>query len=273
MNQEAMKLYYQQQGVIFPLPALNSEEILEAQHHYLSLCSPGTFILEGEQRVFGHLIYPWVSKLVSHPTILEKVSAIIGPNIMVWVSEFNGKAPNSPNFFSWHQDFFYWRHQYYHDLKNIPLVTVWLSLFDTYVENGCMQVIPGSHLQLLQHFEKPNQHNLLTRSQEIKDKVDVDKAIPVELKAGEFSIHHPLIHHASGPNRSSQHRVGLVIRYLSPEISPPIRPAYAWLVSGEDAATSWDHVAPINYLNEHQAQHLRSKSMHSVQSCTGAHFK
>jgi non-heme Fe2+,alpha-ketoglutarate-dependent halogenase len=273
MNSHPLKALYKKDGIVFPLAALSNVEIEEAQQQYLSLCSPGKLVLENEQRVFGHLVYPWVAKLVSHSRILEKVSLLIGPNILVWVSEFNAKAPNSPHYFSWHQDLFYWRHQYQDDLRNIPMVTVWLSLFDTHIENGCMRVIAGSHTHLLAHNEIPSHYNMLTRCQEIQKPVEIENSIAVELKAGEFSIHHPLLHHASGPNLSSQHRVGLVIRYLSPKVAPPNRPAYAWLVSGEDSSAFWDHVAPINFPSEHEAQDLRYKSMHSVQSSTGSSFK
>ncbi len=273
MNSHDLKYKYEQDGVIFPLPALSTEEVAEAQQNYLQLCAPGKLVLELEQRIFGHLIHPWISKLVSHSAILEKVSFLIGPNILVWVSEFNAKAPNTPHYFSWHQDLFYWKHQYQHDFSKIPIVTVWLSLFDTHLGNGCMRVIPGSHTHLLAHSEHSEKFNMLTRCQNLEHNIDEKSSLPIELKAGEFSIHHPLLHHASGPNLSSQHRVGLVIRYLSPQVVPPIRPAYAWLVSGEDTSSCWDHVAPINFKTENAAENLRYRSMNSVQSCTGSAFK
>jgi hypothetical protein len=144
MSTEYLKNKYHQEGILFPLPALNKVEIAEAQQHYLNLCLPGNIVLDGNKRLFGHLLYPWVTKLVSHPAILEKVSAIIGNNILVWVSEFNAKAPKTPNYFSWHQDLYYWGHKYTGDLAKIPMVTVWLFLFDANPLNGCMRVMIGS---------------------------------------------------------------------------------------------------------------------------------
>ena len=272
MHENDLRNKYYQEGILFPLPALNKTEIEEAQAQYINLCTPGNIILQGNKRLFGHLLYPWVTKLVSHPAILEKVSALIGENILVWVSEFNAKAPKSSNFFSWHQDLYYWGHQYKGDLATIPMVTVWLSLFDTHQLNGCMRVILGSHTQLVKHTENFKEHNLLTRSQEVEVDVNENNATPIILSAGEFSIHHPLIYHASGPNLSNDGRVGLVIRYLSPKIAPPVRPAYAWLVSGEDHHAQWDHLAPINFSIDHGSE-LCYKSMLAVQACTGAHFK
>lgn len=269
MNPEILLQQYRRNGVVFPLPALSESEVRRSQQQYLELCDPGMVVAAGENRVFGHLLHPWVAQLVSHPAILETVRSLIGPNVLVWVSEFNAKAPHTSNFFSWHQDLYYWRHQY-DDLGAIPMVTTWLALFPANAANGCMQVFPGSHTQLVPHIEKPCEHNMLTRSQELLVDVDISKTVPVELEAGEFSIHHPMLYHASGPNTSTSSRVGLVTRYMAPEIVPPVRPAYTWLVSGEDRCGNWDHVAPIN---KQVGPQLRNKCMQSVKRITGAHFK
>lgn len=269
MDTQTLLTDYRRQGIVFPLPALSKSEIEQAQQNYLRLCSPDKTVIEGEERVFGHLLYPWVANLVSHPVIIEAVRSLIGPNILVWVSEFNAKPPQSQSFFSWHQDLYYWRHQY-DNLRAIPLVTTWLALTSTDETNGCMYILPGSHTQLSPHAEKPCPHNLLTRAQEICVDVDESRSVPVKLAAGEFSIHHPLLYHASGPNCSAGPRIGFVTRYMAPEVIPPIRPAYMWLVSGEDRYGNWDHVAP---LNSESGPALRRRCIEAVQKITGARFR
>jgi non-heme Fe2+,alpha-ketoglutarate-dependent halogenase len=269
MNSENLVSQYRKDGVVFPLVALSKSEALQAQQQYINLCAPGRVLADGDQRVFGHLLHPWIAQLVSHPVILEAVRNLIGSNILVWVSEFSAKAPQTSNFFSWHQDLYYWKH-HYDDLHAIPLVTTWLALSPAKVASGCMQVLPGSHTRLVPHMEKPSEHNMLTRAQTIPIDIDECQAVPIELAAGEFSIHHPLLYHASGPNHSTHIRVGLVTRYMAPEVVPPIRPAYTWLVSGEDRSGNWDHVAP---LNAEIGPELRQKCMQSIQRTTGARFK
>jgi chlorinating enzyme len=152
MTSEILIEQYRRHGVLSPLPALSKLEAQQALRQYLNMCDPGKVIAEGEQRVFGHLLHSWIGQLVSHPTILETLRSLIGPNILVWVSEFNSKAPHTSKFFSWHQDFYYWRHQH-KDLRNIPMVTTWLALSDANMTNGCMQVLPGSHTHLVPHRE------------------------------------------------------------------------------------------------------------------------
>jgi non-heme Fe2+,alpha-ketoglutarate-dependent halogenase len=269
MNSETLLKQYRRNGIVSPLSALSELEAQQAKQQYLNICDPGKVIARGEKRLFGHLLHPWIGQLVSHPAVLDAVRALIGPNILVWVSEFNCKAPRTSNFFSWHQDLYYWRHQY-KDIRTIPMVTTWLALSNVNMNNGCMQVLPGSHTHLVRHIEKQCEDNLLTRAQEIAVDVDEKKILPVTLSAGEFSIHHPLLYHSSGPNVSDEMRIGLVTRYIAPEVVPPIRPAYTWLVSGEDRCGNWDHVAP---LDSALGPELRQRCIQSIQQVTGARFK
>jgi non-haem Fe2+, alpha-ketoglutarate-dependent halogenase len=260
---------YRQDGAVFPIQALQKADVNRAYEEYLRLCVPGQVVVEGENRLFGHLLYPWVAELVSKDSILNAVRALIGPNVLVWVSEFNSKAPGTQKFFSWHQDLYYWRH-HYEDPQAIPIVTVWLALSDAGEDNGGMRILPGSHTKLVEHENMPSEHNLLTKAQSVRVTVDESQAIHINLAPGEFSIHHPLVYHASAPNSSEKPRVGLVIRYMAPEVVPPVRPAYAWLVSGEDKHNNWDHVAPSD---RKSGIELRHKSMESVSRVTGARFR
>ena len=225
--------------------------------------------MRGDQRLFAHLLHPWVAQLVAHPAVLKVVRTLIGPNVLVWVSEFNAKPPRTNGFFSWHQDLYYWGHRC-ENLTAIPMVTVWLAVTDANALNGGMRILPGSHSALVEHAEKQDPDNMLTRGQHVAGPIDERGAVHVSLSAGEFSIHHPLLYHASGPNESESPRVGLVTRYVSPHVVPSVRPAYSWLVSGEDTLGNWDHVAPLDV---ETGGALNERSIGAVQSATGARFK
>lgn len=269
MNTDYLLKTYREKGVVYPLPALSAVEISQVRGEYRSICDSGRVSPRSEQRVFAHLLHPWVAQLVAHPAVLKVVRALIGPDILVWVSEFNVKLPRAPGFFSWHQDLYYWKHRY-NDLSAIPMATVWLALTDADEENGGMRVLPGSHSVLVEHMERPDPHNMLTRAQQVCGAVDESLTVPVNLTAGEFSVHHPLLFHASGPNDSESPRIGLVTRYVAPQVVPAVRPAYTWLVSGEDPLGNWDHVAPMDAIT---GAALRQKCIHAVQAATGARFK
>jgi len=79
-----------------------------------------------------------------------------------------------------------------------------------------MRVIPGSHRRRQPHRQRIYPNSLFQRTTEIEVKVDEDLASDVELKAGEFSLHHSSIIHGSSPNRSNTRRVGFVVRFVTP---------------------------------------------------------
>ncbi|MCY0389017.1 phytanoyl-CoA dioxygenase family protein [Robbsia sp. Bb-Pol-6] len=261
--------FFKKNGFLSSLPALNSQEVEQLLKNYQDLCGGCGKILLGEKRLFGHLKYAWVQKVVTHDKILEKVEKLIGENIFVWISEFNTKPSNSEKFFSWHQDAFYWNFKNLDEENFIPVVTAWIALTPSNKTNGCLKFIPGSHKKMLPHIETKSKENLLTRGQTIKEALEDSKTFYAQLNPGEFSLHHPLICHASDANISADDRVGLVVRYLAPEVIPPVQPAYAWLVRGEDRHGNWNDV----FLDEEDNDLLVHRCIDSVKSFTGSDFK
>ena len=165
--------------------------------------------IAGAQRSKSHLLFTWVDELMRNTQILDAVEDLIGPDILCWNTFFWIKEPLSETFVSWHQDLRYW------GLDNDHLVSVWLALSPATLETGCMRVLPGSHKgELLPHTDEYKQHNLLTRGQEIAVKVDEAKTVAMPLQPGEISLHNVRLAHASGPNRSTDRRIGLSMHYM-----------------------------------------------------------
>ena len=79
------------------------------------------------------------------PQVLDLVECIVGPDILLWSSHFISKDPLTGRATPWHEDSAYWMGRLDRYDK---IVTVWLALDDVDRDNGCMQVIPGSHLYL-----------------------------------------------------------------------------------------------------------------------------
>ena len=156
-----------------------------------------------------HVLLAWVHSLVSHPAILDAVSDLIGPNILVYTCTWFIKEPESPAIAAWHQDATYF------GLRPHVHVTAWLALTDATAENGCMEFLPGSH----HRGQLPHRAGVVAASvnragQAVTLDVDDAPAVHAPLRAGEFSLHHTLCLHRSQPNRSSGRRVGLAISYI-----------------------------------------------------------
>ncbi|MGA0115793.1 MAG: phytanoyl-CoA dioxygenase family protein [Burkholderiales bacterium] len=197
---------YQSEGFLAPLPALGPElaaetlakiEAYEKQY--------GDFPSKGLK---AHLYLPWMENVVRHPTILDAVESIVGPDILCWSSRFFIKDPGDGGFVSWHQDVTYWGL----DVSE-NILTAWIALTPATRENGVMKVIPGTHRKVVTHREGAAS-NMLLRGQEVAVEVDEKQAVFMELDAGEMSLHHGLMFHGSEDNRSQTRRVGFAVRYM-----------------------------------------------------------
>jgi len=222
-------------GFHFPVRALSAEEArfyrgcLEAYEGRTG--GP----IQSNRRHKVHLLFRWANDLVRHPTILDAVEDVLGPDILCWNTNFFIKEARDPAFVSWHQDSTYW------GLEPADVLTAWVALSDAPVESGAMKFIPGSHKwQQLEHRDTFHAHNLLTRGQEIAVAVDEKEAVYVPLRAGEFSLHHIRLAHASAPNTTADRRIGLAIRYIPTHVRQVKVRDCASLVRGRDAYGNFD---------------------------------
>jgi ectoine hydroxylase-related dioxygenase (phytanoyl-CoA dioxygenase family) len=191
-------------------------------------------------RAYTSRLLPSFDALIRHPRLIEAVSPLIGPDLLVWGTSLFVKEAESASFVSWHQDLNYW------GLDGEDEVTAWVALTPATVENGCMRFIPGSHrIKAVDHVDTFARDNLLSRGQELAVKVDEAQAVDVVLRAGQASLHHGHLFHASGPNRTSGRRVGVAIRYISPSMRQTnAAKLLAAHVSGRDEHGHFDIAPP-----------------------------
>jgi len=83
--------------------------------------------------------------------------------------------------------------------------------------------------------------NLLSNGQQAVADIDVTRAAPLVLRAGDFSLHHTHLLHSSAPNRGVDRRIGVGISYI-PTLVRHAGPARltASLVRGEDRYRHFD---------------------------------
>ena len=202
---------FQETGFLPAFPVLSADHALHLRANLESFEEENDGVLTGSLRFKNHLLFKWLSDLIRSPRILDVVEDIIGPDIMVWSTDWWIKEANSPQFVSWHQDSQYW------GLDTDKLVTVWVALSPSTIESGCMRVLPGSHLGPdLAHEETYHNDNMLTRGQSIDD-INEDKAVNLVVDTGQAVLFAFRIAHASYPNKTDDRRVGLAIRYIPPD--------------------------------------------------------
>ncbi len=192
--------------------------------------------LKGSNRFKSHLLFKGFADLIRKPQILDMVEDLIGPDIMVWSTDWWIKDAHSPSFVSWHQDSQYW------GLDTTRLMTVWVALSDSTAQSGCMRVLPGSHLGPdLPHVETYHENNMLTRGQSIEC-IDETQARNLEVPTGHATMFAFRIAHASHPNQSDDRRIGYAIRYIPPDARQMLSEKdAAALVRGEDRFHYFEH--------------------------------
>jgi len=173
-----------------------------------------------------HTILSSAAKLVSHPSILDVVEQLIGPDLLIYNATYIIKEANARSHVSWHQDLTYW------GLDSDDQVSVWLALSDASENSGCMRMIPGSHQLGQQHhvLGEQDENNVLFQSQRVAD-IDESKAVTAPLKSGQASFHHGWLLHASSPNTSTDRRIGLNIQYIAPHVRQTKLPGYTALLA------------------------------------------
>jgi ectoine hydroxylase-related dioxygenase (phytanoyl-CoA dioxygenase family) len=90
-------------------------------------------------------------------------------------------------------------------------LSCWIGLDDSTRENGCVHYVPGSHRwSLLPRAGFANNMDTIVEALTPEQRRDF-KPVPIELKAGECSFHHPLMVHGSYENRSDHSRRAVVL--------------------------------------------------------------
>jgi chlorinating enzyme len=221
---------YHRNGFLYPLPALDPGEAASVRRHIEAFEQASGLTAGHVIRNKGHLKLIRLYELIFHPRILDAVESVLGPDILCWGSSLFVKEAADPAFVAWHQDSYYW------GLEPDDVVSAWIALAPSTIENGAMRVIPESHrmAQLAHKKSAPDSANMLFTHEELADDVDESRAVDLVLAQGEMSLHHVKILHGSPPNRSSGRRMGYAIRYVAPHVRQRGDQNSATLVRGHD---------------------------------------
>lgn len=245
-TQARLKETYSERGCVFPIPVLSNEEVKYFLDKYFEYYENNRTLLatlppKEQFTVLSetHASLNWVYRIASHPAVLDAVSSILGPNLMVWGSRWFSKMPGDKTYISWHQDATYW------GLHPPEVTTAWIALTQSVPENGCMRVVPGTHTGgILPQTETYAPDNALSRGQEIAVEVDEAQALDIVLQPGQMSLHHIGIVHGSKVNTSNMPRIGIAIRYITPVVKQDGQRSFGMLVRGQDDYGNFERLEP-----------------------------
>jgi len=138
--------------------------------------------------------------------ILDLIQDIVKPGIAIYSAKLASKEPYDDTICHWHQDDAY----YVKHSASQARMSIWVPLSDTTVEQGCLQVVPGSHKWGLQPAS-PKEGGLCRLGLDVS--VDLDKRIYVPVKAGSILLFSALLWHASEGNKTGQRRRAFIVSY------------------------------------------------------------
>jgi phytanoyl-CoA hydroxylase len=224
MLTQSQKTFYRDKGYLVVPGVLSPTELAKLREVTDRLLaeaarvgeSTGAFLFEKNApagkalvwRVFDPVaLDPYFWEMARHPRILDAVEDLIGPSIQLHNSNMHLKLPEHGGEVDWHQDFPYLPH------TNFDLLNTMIMLDDSTPENGCLNVVPGSHRNgPLGHGAggAGGSGNFALSAAEIAAGQPVDDVV---VPAGGMSIHSCLTLHSSRPNRSPKARRALIFTF------------------------------------------------------------
>ncbi|MCX5659395.1 MAG: phytanoyl-CoA dioxygenase family protein [Planctomycetota bacterium] len=145
---------------------------------------------------------PLLKSLCEHRALVGAVEQLMGePSVMA-----QDMALLKPPFFGvakpWHQD-----NAYFRWTPPEKVVGAWIALDEATIDNGCMQVVPGTHKA------GPVAHFHLRDCQIPDDRVATARKLAVPLRPGGCLLFSGLLHHGTEDNTSPARRRALQFHY------------------------------------------------------------
>jgi non-heme Fe2+,alpha-ketoglutarate-dependent halogenase len=165
----------------------------------------------------SHIIFKPVFKLATESSILDSVSSILGSDLLLWIGQVIYKNPGD-GLTCWHIDEINYA---------VGGVHVSVAITDMNINNGCLQVIPGTHKyqdDLKEYANKgecdlDSSESMVQLANRLHPENAPHQIVPVEMKAGEYFLDMAGLWHAALANQTDKIRLGLVARYMRPDVS------------------------------------------------------
>lgn len=159
---------------------------------------------------------PVFLRLVTLPGILHRLQQLLGPRIVMPLAHHNCIMTKQPRFSSdtgWHQDTRYW------SFSTGDLINIWIALGPENLHNGCLQVLPATHLTAAPRDRLDEA--LFLRTDLPENQSILATAAPVCLEPGDVLFFHARCFHAATRNFSTQTKQSAVFTFRSLD-NPPI---------------------------------------------------
>ncbi|MFL6209488.1 MAG: phytanoyl-CoA dioxygenase family protein [Pyrinomonadaceae bacterium] len=152
---------------------------------------------------------PYFHDLLWHPAFTVSAAQLLSGAVRFWHDQLFCKPARHGGVVAWHQDYSYWTRT-----RPRAHLTCWIGLDDSTRANGCVHYVPGSHRwPLLPRTDLAHDMDAIL-SVLTPEQRAAFRPVPIELKQGECSFHHPLMVHGSYGNSTDRPRRATVINVV-----------------------------------------------------------
>ena len=147
-------------------------------------------------------IEPRILALAREKAIVDRVAALLGSELDCFGTKFFPKLAGGTST-HWHQD------NYYFGTNTDQIISCGIYLQDADLDNGCLQIVPGSHRsgEIAEHQQTPSMHGSWTQ-------IEPTQAIPLPMAAGTVTIFSANLLHGTTDNQSERTRYSTAWHYI-----------------------------------------------------------
>ena len=237
------------------LPGIASDDLIEQIRQTADCLAEGLpEELKRKHRLQGSLIDVWnhpeMAPLITLPGAVDVLCELGFPNPKFLTGYIISKPPETAPALFWHQDGIGWNEPINYTDTPVQFFLMYY-LIDTNRQNGCLRVIPGSHLKRHRLHGLPPAHtDDIQKADESHPALQTDPdEVDVPVKAGDLVIGDARLLHASHPNRSSRRRTVITLWFCPTydQLPETVQAGYGKPRSRPENWTEadWDLVQPL----------------------------
>ncbi len=219
---------FNENGFVGPLDLCSEEEMAELRDWIDEVG-----FLDGESPLYGrakqkgqrvlrdwHLVYEKLHQLSVAPVVIEAMASIMGPDLVLWRTQFQYKDAGSGPV-AWHQDLGFPGHLLRPALDPVKNISAWIAIDEPTLANGCVRLVPKTHggaIERRMQQADPNEKGLFGRRYKVQYVVDTSTAVAMVMKPGQFFLFNESTLHGSTGNPTDKRRMGFSTRVTVPDV-------------------------------------------------------
>lgn len=218
---------YARDGYILRRGLLGADEVAKFRNHARAQLEKeqraGAVMTKGDKEGKATLLKMWTKAendqyglLARDERMVDLAEDAIGKPIYLYSHKMTMKQPHEGGAWEWHQDFGYW---YNYGCLAPDMMSIYVALDKATRENGCLQVLKGSHrLGRLNHIRENDQTNV--EHEHLEAALKRFELVYVEMEAGDALVFDGNLLHRSDANRTDTYRWGYICSYNAVENAP-----------------------------------------------------